>query len=180
MWRLYIVGWFGDIWMMNWKGLWRKRSWPKGGTISEFGCEDSGKPQKTSVKIVGAPDEIRNVHLSNTSLGRYWYARQFGGSGHALCSGRMLASALSISGIPRKPSVRIFGLLSPFFLFCFFLSILSAPNSRIGITPPYVHKKTRRERRDEAWTTQAPPLTSWCANSFSYSVLDGSDDGVLH
>jgi hypothetical protein len=38
------------------------------GSITAFGCRDSGKPQKPSVKIANVPEEIRNKYLPNTLL----------------------------------------------------------------------------------------------------------------
>jgi hypothetical protein len=34
--RLYSVEWMGNKWMMNWKGFWRKRSWPNSKVLSWY------------------------------------------------------------------------------------------------------------------------------------------------
>jgi hypothetical protein len=56
---------------MNLIGFRSKWSWRDGDTVPEFAWRNRGKLSETSVRITGAPDEIRTEHLPNTSLEGY-------------------------------------------------------------------------------------------------------------
>jgi hypothetical protein len=45
--------------IMNWKGLWMKRSWPNRGNIHIFSWRDWGKPPRTWISITGVPVEFK-------------------------------------------------------------------------------------------------------------------------
>jgi hypothetical protein len=59
-----------DRWFTTWKRSGTNQSWPNGGIIPALAWSDWEIPRKTSVRIAGAPDEIRTEHLPNTSLKR--------------------------------------------------------------------------------------------------------------
>jgi hypothetical protein len=53
--------------MMNWKGLWRKQSWPIICTVPQFACRNWGKSQETS-RIAAVRAMIWTQQLPNTSV----------------------------------------------------------------------------------------------------------------
>jgi hypothetical protein len=57
LWLIRCVAFNGRL--MDLKGFRRKRSWLDVGTIWKFAWRDQGKPGNTSVRLPGAPTEIR-------------------------------------------------------------------------------------------------------------------------
>jgi hypothetical protein len=69
--RLHSVEWQDDWWIMNWKGLRRKRSWPNSSDIS---LERVKKITRSLSQYSRCTAEISNEHHSHSSLERNRYS----------------------------------------------------------------------------------------------------------
>jgi hypothetical protein len=73
-----LIEWEDIIWIMNWKGFGRKRSWPNPGIMLKFSYTDWGKQRWSSVRITVVRSEIRTEHLPCTNERLYCFTNPFG------------------------------------------------------------------------------------------------------